>query len=121
MELACSRPEKSKRPTALVLVLQASIASCLLQSCATSEPNLLRKRLDASIGQPFEQTPFNKPTAAIRTHLDGGPAVLQYRFNWNNGCEYVVSVNSSSGLVTGWRFTSPEALCEAVAHVPLGS
>ncbi len=103
------------RSLALPLLLSVLLA------CATPDADMLRKRLDASVGQPFEQTGFSKPTAAARTELVGNTSSREYKYTWLNGCSYVLTVSRDSGLVLGWRFVSPEALCQAVPHGPLGS
>ena len=109
-------------PATRVLIAGCSCAVLsLLTACASPDPDMLRKRLDASVGRPFDQTAFSRNTAAIRTRLPDEAETQRYIFTWANGCAYLITVNKASGIIAGWRFASSEMLCQAVPHRPLGS
>lgn len=109
-----------RRPAmAFLVVIQAMIAGC---SNIEIDRDMIRKRLEAAVGEQFEQTDFSKPVAPKR-QLTRDPSSNQdrYRFTWLNGCSYVLDVDASSRLITGWHFVSEERLCQEVPHRALGS
>jgi hypothetical protein len=102
-------------------VLLAGAVAVLLTSCVAARPGVVPARLQAAVGQQFAATDFGKPTVSKKVRLPDRDGHEQHQFTWKNGCSYVVLVSIATGVVTGWRYASEEALCTSLGHTPLGS
>jgi hypothetical protein len=101
--------------------LPAGFVALLLGGCISARPGVVPARLQAAVGQPFVETEFAKPTVLEKARLPDRDGQRRYQFTWKNGCSYVVLVSGVTGIVTGYHYTSEEALCTSIGRTALGS